>query len=349
MTIERAASTSRGSAVETLVLTHSEVAQALSRNECREAVARAFMLLGEGRVPAPRSLAFEVPGGGFHVKAALYDGARFVAKLNGNFPQNPAQRGLPTIQGVLLLADAGDGRPLAIMDSAAVTAIRTAAASAVAADRLARRDAGILAIVGCGRQGFEHAHALFGVRRIREIRLCDVDPSRAAELATRLGAGVDALPSTHGPAPALRVTTSVRESTRGADLVATCTTGTEFVLGVGDVDAGAFVAAVGADNPHKREIHPELMARASVVVDDLAQCAAGGDLHHAVAAGLMRPGDAHAELAAVVAGRHPGRARDVEIIVFDSTGIALEDAAAAELAYQRALTLGLGTRLRLGT
>lgn len=120
------------------------------------------------------------------------------------------------------------------------------------------------------------------------------------------------------------------------------------MLHVVDVAAGAFVAAVGADNPHKREVHPNLMGRARVVVDDLAQCAAGGDLHHAIAAGVMRTQDVHGELGEIVLGSRPGRQREEEILIFDSTGIALEDAAAADLVYENARAMGLGRVVDFG-
>ena len=324
--------------VETLVLTASELARCLSPGECRTAVERAFVLLAERRVEPARAVGFEAPGGSFHAKVALFDDGRprFVAKINGNFPANPASTGLPTIQGVLLLSDASDGRPLAIMDSATITAMRTAAASAVAAHRLARRDASVLAIVGCGLQGAAHVAALSESRPLREIRFHDVVPARASTLAAR-----------YEGVAACRVSDSVAAATRGADIVVTCTSGGAFVLDQGDVGPGTFVAAVGADNPHKREVHPDLMGAARVIVDDLAQCAAGGDLHHAIGAGTMARDDVHAELADVVVGRHAPLAPDA-IVIFDSTGIALEDAAAADLAYERARALGLGRVLELG-
>lgn len=326
---------------ETLILTATEVARCLSPESCREAIAGAFRLLAEGRVPAPRSIGFESASGTFHVKAARFDAGRprFVAKVNGNFPANPARNGLPTIQGVLVLVDASDGRALAVMDSGAITAIRTAAASALAASHLARGDAAVAAIVGCGLQGSAHADALLELAPFREIRLFDADASRAERLASRLA---------DSPHLAVRVAGSLRAATLGAHVVVTCTPGTDFVLGDGDVAAGSFVAAVGADNPYKREIHPRLMGRARVVVDDLAACVAGGDLHHAIAAGAMRAEDIHAELAAVVAGTRPGRERQDDVIVFDSTGTALEDAAAADLAYEHARSLSIGRTVNLG-
>jgi ornithine cyclodeaminase/alanine dehydrogenase-like protein (mu-crystallin family) len=173
------------------------------------------------------------------------------------------------------------------------------------------------------------------VRPIREIRLYDVAPDRAAALAARLG----------GSAPC-HVASTIPEATRGADVIVTCTSGGAYVLDRADVGPGGFVAAVGTDNPHKREIQPRLMAAARVVVDDLAQCLAGGDLHHAVAAGAMVEADVHADLARVVAGRHAPIAAS-DIVVFDSTGVAIEDAAAADRIYERARELGLGRMLRL--
>ena len=328
--------------VETLVLTRSDVERCLAPAACREAIARAFERFAHGGVPRPRALAFESGGGGFHVKAALSatEPRRFVAKLNGNFPGNPAAHALPTIQGVLLLADAQDGRPLAVMDSGSVTAIRTAAASMVAADRLARADAGIAAIIGCGLQGVAHADALLGWRPLRELRLHDAQPARAAALADHVGAR---------SRTTVHVASSVADAVRGADVIVTCTTGGGFVLADADVGPGAFVAAVGADHPYKRELDPELTRRTRVVVDDLAQCAESGDLHHAIAAGTISADSIHAELAEVVAGAKPGRTSEDEITIFDSTGVAAEDVVSAIYVYEKALATGRGVPFRFAS
>src|SRR5262249_28110350 len=149
--------------------------------DSREAVEHAFLRLGQRLAPPPRSIGFEAPGGSFHVKAARFDepSMRFVAKINGNFPGNPASHGLPTIQGVVVLSDASDGRVLAVMAWAAVTAVRTAAATAVAIRHLACRGARVAAIVGCGAQGTAHVDALLELCMFREIRLFDADRARA--------------------------------------------------------------------------------------------------------------------------------------------------------------------------
>jgi len=325
-----------------VVLSATDVARCLSAAECREALADAFRRFAAGGADPPRALGFDAQGGGFHLKACLLPGerGRFVAKVNGNFPGNPDRHGLPTIQGVVVLADAADGRPLALLDSASLTAIRTAAASALAAAHLAPAGDGALALIGCGRQGREHLEALLALRDFTEVRLFDPRRDRAEALAD--------LGRRRGPAPCRAVATAA-EAARGAGVVVTCTPGSDFVLGAGDVDPGAFVAAVGADYPRKRELHPALVARARVVVDDLDQCATSGDLHHAIAAGLATRESVAADLARVVAGVARVREREDEIVVFDSTGIALEDVAAADRAHCRALELGAGTRVRLAS
>jgi alanine dehydrogenase len=136
-------------------------------------------------------------------------------------------------------------------------------------------------------------------------------------------------------------------ATRRSDVVVTCTTARRWILGRGDLPPGAFVAAVGADYPEKQEIEPALLAESTVVVDIVEQCERMGDLHHAIAAGLMTRDDVAADLAAVVSGRKPGRRSADEVVIFDSTGTALQDVAAAAIAYERALATGIGVRLEL--
>jgi ornithine cyclodeaminase/alanine dehydrogenase-like protein (mu-crystallin family) len=135
--------------------------------------------------------------------------------------------------------------------------------------------------------------------------------------------------------------TAVRQS----DICVTCTTSREPVLGLDDVGRGTFIAAVGADNPEKQEIHPALMAKSKIVADILEQCAVMGDLHHAIVAGAVTRADVHAELGEIVAAKKAGRASDEEIIIFDSTGMALQDVGVAACLYEKALRQGSGVRL----
>jgi ornithine cyclodeaminase/alanine dehydrogenase-like protein (mu-crystallin family) len=277
-----------------------------------------------------------VPGGGFHVKTAglaTDHHSVFVAKVNANFPGNPSRFGLPTIQGVIVMYDAINGRPLAILDSIEITSVRTAAASAVAARHLARGDAATATICGCGEQGRSQLRALTRVRRIQRVLAFDTDFAKAERYAEELSPELDVDITPVGELGA---------ETRRSDIWVTCTTSRRWFVGRDNVAPGSLVLAVGADNEDKQEIEPALLAETTVVADVLDQCAAFGDLHHALELGVMRRENVHAELADVVSGRRPGRQRDEEIIVFDSTGTALQDVAAAQLVYQRAVATGVG-------
>jgi alanine dehydrogenase len=322
----------------TLVLTAADVDAVLGMEACIDAVEDAFRLWARGEVPGPGVLGVHVEGGSFHIKAATLRGDRhyFAAKTNGNFPGNPERNRLPSIQGLIVLCDADAGTPLAIIDSSSVTEIRTAAATAVAARHLARAGSVEVTLVGCGAQAPSQLRALAAVRPLARVHVLDRHRPAAEALAVRMcrELGVPVV-----------VAKDLAAALAASDVCITCTTSRIPVLGAEMVPPGAFVAAVGADNPDKHEIAPELMRASKVVVDSLAQCREIGDLHHAIAANAMSEHDVHAELGAVVAGTAPGREGDDEIIVFDSTGTGLQDVAAAAIAFERASAGGRGTRV----
>jgi ornithine cyclodeaminase/alanine dehydrogenase-like protein (mu-crystallin family) len=324
----------------TLVLTGADVRVILRMPDCIEAVELAFRLLGEGRAARPVVASLKAAEGGYHIKSALMAlGGReyFVSKTNANYPANASRYGLPTIQGTIVVHDASNGAPLAVMDSVEVTAMRTAAATAVAARHLAREEAAALAIVGCGIQGLQHVRALGLVRPLRSVRLYDADESAARKLGSLVAAETDV---------PVHITSSIRDVVTGADLIVTCTTSREFLLHASDIPPGAFVAGVGVDAEHKRELSPDLLRASRVVVDVLEQCAAFGDLHHAIEAGTTSAADVHAELGAIVAGLKPGRTSPGETFVFDSTGMALQDAATAVVVLERARAKRLGIEVQ---
>jgi alanine dehydrogenase len=268
--------------------------------------------------------------GGFHLKAASLGATRgiFAAKLNGNFPGNPTTNGMPTIQGLVVVADVATGAPLAVLESSTLTRLRTAAASAVATRHLARHGADRASIVGCGVQAFDQIRFTHAARPLRSVTLFDPREDAVRALAARvereLGLEARIAPDLDTAATAA-----------AAAILITCTTSRAAFLDDAMVAEGTLVLAVGADNPHKVELSASLMRAAKLVTDDTAQCATIGDLHHAIAAGAMRVDEVHAELGEVVAGKRPGRASPAERIVFDSTGLPIQDAAAAELVLSR--------------
>jgi alanine dehydrogenase len=323
---------------ELLLLTPQDVRSLLSIDDCIVAVENAFRLYGEGKAEVAAVLSLQVATGGFHVKAGVLNTGRsyFAAKVNGNFPENGSRFGLPTIQGVIVLCDAEQGKPLAVMDSREITSLRTAAASAVAAKYLARQDSHTLTVCGCGSQGRVQVQAFSRVCRLHAVLTFDKDQGRAVRLAQELARDLG-IPVT----PVRNLATSVLHS----DLCVTCTPSQRPLLGPDDVRPGTFIAAVGADSPDKQELDPALMAKSKIVVDLLQQCAVMGDLHHALEAGAVTGADVYAELGEVVAGNKPGRQSDEEIIVFDSTGMALQDVAAAAVLFEKAERRRTGLRL----
>jgi alanine dehydrogenase len=318
-----------------LLLSRADVAELLSFEDCVTAVEAALAEDAAGRaLPSAIASVGVSRQGVFHVKAGGL-ASFFVAKVNANFPGNPERRGLPTVQGILLLADADDGRPVALMDSIEITIRRTGAATAIAACRLARPDSRTGIVLGCGAQGAIQAAALAHALPLERLWLFDADERRAIELASSLPAGL-------GVATAAVPRAGLSDALRESDACVTCTTSRSPILHAGDLRPGAFVAAVGADSPDKQELDPRLLAASRVVVDQIDQCAELGELHHAIQAGIMTRWDVAADLSAVVAGRIAVRRSPDETVVFDSTGIALEDAAAAALVYRRALERGRG-------
>lgn len=323
-----------------LALSRADVLELLALRECIDVVEEAFRLHAQGRTLGPGVLSVPATGGGFHIKAAGLIGERayFAAKTNGNFPDNPRRSGLPTIQGLLVLADADNGSPLAVIESGSVTALRTAAATGVAARYLARPESRTATILGCGIQGELQLAAIAAVLPLERAWLVDTDHARAEGMAARatvrLGLKAEA---------AKDLPRALAES----DVCVTCTPSRRPVVTTGDVHPGMFLAAVGADAHGKQELEPALMVSSTVVVDVLAQCVEIGELQHAVAAGLMAPADVHAELSDVVAGRRPGRTRADEVTIFDSSGTALQDVAAARAVYEKARRTGRGQEVAL--
>ncbi len=303
----------------------AEILERVSLRDAMAAIERAFKALAEGQVGDSLSIGVAVPNGTFHVKAcaaASPDYANlFVAKVNSNFPENAAQNLLPTIQGIVAVCDATDGRLLALLDSPAVTNLRTAATTGVAIRHLARKDARVATVVGCGALGRFHVQVLAVCGAFERVQVFDADDARASELAAwaRVSLGIECT-----VAPILKVATLT------SDVVVTCTSSSVPFLQAGDVRPGTFIAAVGADNERKSEIAASLLAEARIVTDQTAQCMKMGDLRNAMPNETLVCG----EMADVVAGRVPRTASD-EIVVFDSSGLAVEDLALCALLLKR--------------
>ena len=320
----------------TLLLARQDVAALLSIEECIAAVERAFRLHGEGRTVPPGILGVHAADGGFHIKAGLLnlDRSYFAAKINANFPENPKRIGLPTIQGLVVLCDGEYGSPLAVMDSIEITIQRTGAATAVAAKYLARPDSQTATVCGCGNQGVISVRALATLFTLKKVFAFDIDLAQAQRLADELSSEL---------AIDVSVTEDLERAVGQSDIVVTCTPAKQPYLQRHFVRPGTFIAAVGADSEDKHELEVDLLVENKVVVDVLDQCASIGEVHHALQAKLMTRESVHAELGEVIAGTKPGRTSADEVIVFDSTGMALQDVITATLVYEKAVGKCVGT------
>jgi ornithine cyclodeaminase/alanine dehydrogenase-like protein (mu-crystallin family) len=303
----------------TALFTARHVEMAVSPERALEAVREAFLAYARGDWTMPPKVYVPAyPAGDFRAMPAL-GGGHALLKWVTSFPGNPA-RGLPTVTGVVLLSDASDGRLVAVLDAAAVTALRTGAAAVLAAEVLGRP--GSAAVVGAGVNGKAAARTFLA--RGQDVALWDVDPARAEAAADELGASV---------ARSL-------EEALAADRLVTMTPGHEVLVGEGSLRPGQHVSLMGADGPGKAEIAVAELARARVFCDDWEQASHNGELAHAVEAGALAREDV-TELGAVLAGEAPGRRDDAEITAFDSTGLAIQDLAIALAAMERAGELDL--------
>lgn len=324
----------------TLLLTRQDIGQLLNLEECMDAVEQAFLYYTQGKARLPGVVDIDAEDGAFHIKSAIVmaDRSYVVVKVNGNFPQNRIKHQLPTIQGAILLYDGGTGFPLAIMDSIEITIKRTGAATLLAAKYLARPDSSVVTICGCGNQGRISLEGLKKLFPIRKAFVYDVDDavarSFAAEMTKVIGIPV---------APSMNLS----DATKRSEIIVTCTPSRKPFLRRDDVKAGTFIAAVGADAHDKQELYPDFLQSSKLVVDIVDQCITIGELHHAVHDGVMTRADVYAEIGEIIAGHKQGRTSPDEIIVFDSTGTALQDVAAAAMVLEKAMSAGIGTHITL--
>jgi alanine dehydrogenase len=295
----------------------AHVRAALAPEEAVEAVRDGFVEHARGHWLMPSKVYVAAPpDGDFRAMPALGAG-HTVLKWVTSFPRNP-ERGLPTVSGVVLLSDATTGELRALLDAAAVTALRTGAAAVLAAETLARPTPAPATVVGAGVNG--RAVARTFLARGRAVSLWDARRDAAEKAAEELGEGAG-------------VATDAAEAL-SADIVATVTPGFEVLFEPGSLHAGQHVSLMGADGPGKAEIAVDELLRARVVCDEWEQASHNGDIGRAVDDGRLRREDV-AELGRVLTGEEDGRHDEHEITVFDSTGLAVQDLAVTLAVYRR--------------
>ncbi len=319
------------------LLDEGEVRSLVGPPEAMAAVEEGFRALATGRASPPGIMHLDPPGGEIHVKGGHIQGQPCIAiKVATGFMENP-KKGLPTAGGLFLALDSSTGLlRWVLLDNGFLTDLRTGAAGAVAARYMAPVAVDTVGVFGSGTQARYQVEALLQVRRFRRLlvhgRTGASVQAYAKEMATRLGLEVEV--------------TSPEEVVGRAQVVITATASDKPLVKASWLHPGLHITAVGSDAPWKQELEPEVLAAADlVVVDHLDQCRRLGELHHAIASGLLGPEDVHGTLGEVIAGKVPGRTADAQVTVTDLTGVGVQDTAIANEVCRRAEAKGLGRPL----
>jgi alanine dehydrogenase len=299
------------------------------------AVEDAFAAYDRGDVTMPPKSYVDLPqyDGDFRAMPAYIDAEGWDAaglKWVNSHPQNPARHGLPTVMGTMIYSDPETAFPLAVLDGTTLTTRRTGAAAAVATDHLAVPDATSMGLVGAGAQSFTQLEAVATVRGIERVVVADRNDEKIARFVERFGDRFDVRGGSIAEAAA-------------CDVVSTTTPVEEPLVTAGMVGERTHVNAMGADAAGKHELGDDLLLAATLVIDDHAQCTHSGEINVPYAAGVLDDDDVHAELGAVVTGRAAGRTAETGVTVFDSTGLAIQDVAAAHVVYEHATEAGEGS------
>jgi alanine dehydrogenase len=325
----------------TLILGRKDVEQLLTMEMTLEAVEAAFLEHGQGTTLVPDRIGMYLDR--YHavigVMPGYMEGIRAAGvKVICHHEENPKKHHLPASMGLVVYHDPTTGMPLAIMDCAFLTMMRTGAATGVSVKYLARADARVLGIVGAGAQASSQVAAVSHVRDLEKVKAFDVDPEATARLLKEiadLGLETEAV---GGP----------EEACAGVDILVTCTPARQPFIQGRWIRKGMHVASVGADMPHKRELRPDVYRRAGKWVTDLVnQALITGEIADAIEQGAIGEGSLHATLGEIVAGHKPGRERDEEITIFKSTGMSIQDVATAKRVYELASEEGLGVEVSI--
>jgi alanine dehydrogenase len=330
--------------LETLILTDSEVKDLLSLSDVIEAVESAFKQKGLGRVqmPAKIYLYYRDYGGDLRTMPAFLEDLDVSAvKIVNVHPKNPTENGLPTVMAIITLVDPATGAPIAIMGGTTITDMRTGAAGGVAAKYLARKDSRVIGLVGGGAQARTQLMGLLEVyKTLKEVRVW----SRTEKTKRKFVAEAQ---QAYGDSFQVVPVTSVRTAVEGADIVVTATPSRKPLLMNDMVSAGMHINCIGADAVGKEELDPNIFKRAKIVVDDWAQASHSGEINVPLSSGIITKDDVWAEIGEIVAGSKAGRERPEEITIFTSTGLAVQDAVTAQIAYRKAITSKVGRFLRI--
>jgi ectoine utilization protein EutC len=322
------------------IFKEQEIRNLIQYPEAIAAMEKAFAAYSAGKAMVPPVVHLDVPEneGEVHIKSAYVLGTpSFTVKIASGFYKNK-ERGLPLSGGMMIVFDSQTGYPLAfLLDNGYLTDFRTAAAGAVASKYLASQEIQQVGVIGGGMQGRMQVQALSFVRKFRRVKVYDHRTINIVRYLEDMRGKVDADFSAAG---------TVRDAVRGSQIVITATPSRDPLIDAAWVEPGTHITAVGSDGPHKQELDTHILAKADrVFADSIEQCIKLGEIHHAIKAELLKREDIDGELGQVISGAIPGRQSANEITVCDLTGVGVQDAYIAALAFEKANASNAGETL----
>lgn len=330
--------------METLLLTDDEVKKLFSMDEVMEAVEQAFREKGLGQVqmPAKIYIFYKKYNGDLRTMPSYLEKLDVSAvKIVNVHPDNRTKYNLPTVMAVIVLIDPKNGAPIAIMSGTTVTDMRTGASGGIAAKYLARKDSKVVGLVGAGMQAHTQLMALLEVyRKLDEVRVW----SRSEETKQNF---VTETRHAYGHLCKIIPVKTIKESVEEADIVVTTTPSRQPLVMNDMVSSGMHFNCIGADAPGKEELDPAILKRAKIVVDDWEQASHSGEINVPLSQGSITKKNVWAEIGEIAAGLKSGRQRQDEITIFMSTGLAVQDAVTAKIAYDKAIKKKIGRFIKI--
>ncbi|HDP96164.1 MAG TPA: alanine dehydrogenase [Euryarchaeota archaeon] len=333
------------SSVKTLLLSAADLDELLDMKEVISAVEEAFRMVGLNKVQMPPKMYifYDKFQGDLRCMPSYIEELELSAvKIVNVHPKNPKEHGIRSIMGTILLIDPRTGAPISIMDGTYITDMRTGAASGIASKYLARRGIKRLGIIGAGNQARRQLQAnLESFGRLDQVNIYDLIPQKSARFAASAS---EKYPDRIGAVDAVD---SPREAVEDMDIVVTCTPSKNPIVMDEWVTEGQHFNCIGADAPGKQELQSKIMTRAKIVIDDWDQASHSGEINMPLSEGVITQRSIYGNIGDVVVGHRPGRESDKEITIFCSTGLAVQDAVTARLAFNKAKERGLGSSLEL--
>lgn len=312
---------------KTRLFTRSSYAKCMDMKDYIEAVAYAHRAHAENNCIETNLIHADAPRGEYHIKTGgiLGENSYYGLKANGGFFENSSRYGLPNILGIIYLSNADNAYPIGIFESSLISQMRTAAATAVAAKYLMPKKPIYLTVIGYGKQAEAQIEAMLCVANIQQITIAGRNEAKLDKFIERISSKYHIK----------IIKDTIEKACRGANIIITCTPAKDFYIKKEWIKEGTFIAAVGADSPGKNELDPEIFVNAKIVGDIKSQIVAVGETQNPISLGIINKDKVHGDLGEVITGKVSGRLTDDEIIIYDSTGTAIQDIACAAYIYEK--------------